>query len=581
MLNHLALKDFAVVRATELEFGPGMTVISGETGAGKSLLVDALGFLSGLRADSGVVRHGSERAELAAGFDLAGNAAALAWLRENELDEDSQCQLRRVIRADGGSRAWINGRPVTLAQLGELAGLLVEIHGQHEHQSLLSRASQMALLDGHAGNEAQRDVVRAAAIAWQTLLAERERLLAQGDVSDRIGWLEHQLAELEREDLDPAALEALDLAHRRQANAVGLIAACDDALSRLGDEESLSLSRQLQQARAALARAAEHEPRLGDVDGLLEGAGVQIEEALALVGRIRDDLELDPSRFEELERRLGRVHDLARKHRLAPTELAGHRDRIAEELTTLRGAGERLDRLDGEIAAATSAWRAAAAVLSAGRRQAADALATATTGLIAELGMGGGRFLVELEAVDNARPDPNGAERVEFLVAANAGQPPRPLRKVASGGELSRISLAIEVAALGSDAVPTMVFDEVDSGIGGAVAQIVGRKLRALGRARQVLCVTHLPQVAAQGHAHYQVSKAPVEGITRSAVALLDDAGREHELARMLGGVEIGPEAHAAARRLLDEAVAADAVDAGTAEPSREKPARRAAARAR
>ena len=581
MLTHLSIKDFAVVRATELEFGPGMTVVSGETGAGKSLMVDALGFLSGLRADSGVVRHGAERAELSAEFALADAAPARDWLLDQALDDDGQCQLRRVIRADGGSRAWINGRPVTLAQLGELAGLLVEIHGQHEHQSLLSRASQMALLDGHAGNEAQRDVVRAAAIAWQTLLAERERLLAQGDVSDRIGWLEHQLAELEREDLDPAALEALDLAHRRQANAVGLIAACDDALSRLGDEESLSLSRQLQQARAALARAAEHEPRLGDVDGLLEGAGVQIEEALALVGRIRDDLELDPSRFEELERRLGRVHDLARKHRLAPTELAGHRDRIAEELTTLRGAGERLDRLDGEIAAATSAWRAAAAVLSAGRRQAADALATATTGLIAELGMGGGRFLVELEAVDNARPDPNGAERVEFLVAANAGQPPRPLRKVASGGELSRISLAIEVAALGSDAVPTMVFDEVDSGIGGAVAQIVGRKLRALGRARQVLCVTHLPQVAAQGHAHYQVSKAPVEGITRSAVALLDDAGREHELARMLGGVEIGPEAHAAARRLLDEAVAADAVDAGTAEPSREKPARRAAARAR
>ncbi|WP_372013986.1 DNA repair protein RecN [Pseudoxanthomonas sp. 10H] len=581
MLSHLALKDFAVVRATELEFGPGMTVISGETGAGKSLLVDALGFLSGLRADSGVVRHGSERAELSADFDLAGSPAAREWLLEHELDEDGQCQLRRVIRADGGSRAWVNGRPVTLAQLADLAGLLVEIHGQHEHQSLLARASQLALLDGHARNESERAAVRAAAAAWQALLAEREHLQAQGDVSDRIGWLEHQLGELEREDLDPAALEALDLAHRRQANATGLIAACDDALARLGGEESPSLARQLQQTRSALARAAEHEPRLAEVDGMLEGASVQVEEALALVGRIRDDLEVDPARFDQLERRLGRIHDLARKHRLAPAELAAHRDRIAAELATLRGAGERLQRLDGEIAAATQAWRDAAAALTATRRSTAESLATATSDLIAELGMGGGRFLVELvepEGGAGHRPDPNGAERVEFMVAANAGQPPRPLRKVASGGELSRISLAIEVAALGSDAVPTMVFDEVDSGIGGAVAEIVGRKLRALGRARQVLCVTHLPQVAAQGHAHYRVSKAPVEGITRSAVELLDDGGREHELARMLGGVEIGPEAHAAARRLLDEAVAADAPEDTADVPVR---ARRAASRGR
>lgn len=572
MLRHLAIRDFAVVRATELEFGPGMTVISGETGAGKSLLVDALGFLSGLRADSGVVRHGCERAELAAEFALAPDSPALAWLAANELDEDGQCQLRRVIRADGGSRAWINGRPVTLAQLAELAGMLVEIHGQHEHQALLSRTSQLALLDAHARNQAERAAVRAAAAAWQALLAERERLQARGDVSDRIAWLEHQLAELEREELDPAALEALDAAHRRQANAAGLIAACDEALARLGGEDGPSLVQGLQQVRNRLTRAAADEPRLLEVDQLLEGAAVQIEEALAQLGRIRDDLDLDPARYEELERRLGRIHDLARKHRTAPAELAAHRDRIAAELDALRGAGERLEQLDGEIARAAEAWRQAAAALTATRQAAAQALGEATTALIGELGMGGGRFLVELEPVGEARPDANGAERVEFLVAANAGQPPRPLRKVASGGELSRISLAIEVAALGSDAVPTMVFDEVDSGIGGAVAQIVGRKLRALARARQVLCVTHLPQVAAHGHAHYRVSKAPEDGITRSAVERLDEAGREAELARMVGGVEVGPEAHAAARRLLEEAVASDAE---TAAPQR--PARRAA----
>ncbi len=577
MLTHLALKDFAVVRATELEFGPGMTVISGETGAGKSLLVDALGFLSGLRADSGVVRHGAERAELAAGFDLAGSAAARQWLRERELDEGDgePCQLRRVIRADGGSRAWINGRPVTLAQLAELAGLLVEIHGQHEHQSLLARASQLVLLDAHARNEAERLAVREAAAAWQALLDEREALQARGDVGDRIGWLEHQLAELEREDLDPAALEALDQAHRRQANAAGLIAACEEALARIDGDEGPSLAGLLHETRSGLARVAGDEPRLAEVDTLLEGAGVQLEEAMALLGRVRDDLDLDPSRFDELERRLGRIHDLARKHRLPATALAAHRDSVAGELAGLRNAGDRLLQLDAEIARAAERWRASAAALSATRHAAGEALARATTALIDELGMGGGRFLVDLESTAHAgaRPDPNGAERAEFLVAANAGQPPRPLRKVASGGELSRISLAIEVAALGSDAVPTMVFDEVDSGIGGAVAEIVGRKLRALGRSRQVLCVTHQPQVAAQGHAHYRVSKAPVEGITRSSVERLDGEGRMGEVARMLGGVEVGPEAHAAARRLLEEAVAADAAAAtpgarrGTARP--------------
>ena len=551
MLNHLALKDFAVVRATELEFGPGMTVISGETGAGKSLLVDALGFLSGLRADSGVVRHGSERAELAAGFDLAGNAAALAWLRENELDEDSQCQLRRVIRADGGSRAWINGRPVTLSQLAELAGFLVEIHGQHEHQALLSRGSQLALLDAYARNAAQRAAVREAAAGWQALVEEREALSAQGDVSDRIAFLGHQLGELEREDLAPEAIAALGTAHRRQAHAAALIGACERVAGQLNGEDGHSVLGLLQSGRHELARVAEHEPRLREVDALLDGAVIQLDEALALLDRIGDDLDTDPEQFEEMERRLGRLHDLARKHRVTPETLAEHRDRLTAEVETLRGADERLQQIDRLIATAAGHWREAAAALTASRAQAAAELSRSTSGLIAELGMGGGQFLIELQPQPGERPDPQGAERVEFLVAANAGQPARALRKVASGGELSRVSLAIEVAALGLDAVPTMVFDEVDSGIGGAVADIVGQKLRALGEQRQVLCVTHLPQVAAQGHAHYRVSKAPVEGMTQSAVELLDATARQEELARMLGGVEVSKEARAAARKLL------------------------------
>ena len=284
---------------------------------------------------------------------------------------------------------------------------------------------------------------------------------------------------------------------------------------------------------------------------MLDTAAIQLDEATALLDRVRADLDLDPAVFDEMDRRLARLHDLGRKHRVPVEALAAHHDALAAELDALRGAGDRLQRLEREIVAAAARWREAAATLTTARGRAATSLADATTALIGELGMGGGRFGIDLEPQAGDRPDPLGAERVEFMVAANPGQPPRPLRKVASGGELSRISLAIEVAALGLDAVPTMVFDEVDSGIGGAVADIVGRKLRELGAKRQVLCVTHLPQVAAQGHAHYRVSKAASEGVTRSAVQALDRKERAEELARMLGGVDVSREARAAAKRLL------------------------------
>ena len=558
MLAHLSLKHFAVVSSAELHFGPGLTVISGETGAGKSLLVDALGLLSGQRADSGVVRHGAERAELVADFTLADAPLALAWLRDHEMDEDDgdpagTCQIRRVIRADGGSKAWINGRPVTLTQLIELAGFLVEIHGQHEHQALLSRPSQLALLDAYGRTEVERDAVAVAAQAWSRLLRERETLSSQGDVSERIAWLQHQHDELDRESLDAESIAKLLADHRRHAHSADLIASCDAAFARLGGDEGPSLSRSLQQVRGELQRVTEHEPRLAEVDAMLDNAGIQLDEAVFLLDRVRSDLDLDPSALETLERRLSRIHELARKHRVSPEQLSGHRGAVALELETLGSAGVRLQSLDAEIETARAHWRGAADALGALRRKAAGVLSADTTALIAELGMGGGRFDIAIEPLDADRPDPQGAERVEFLVAANPGQPPRALRKVASGGELSRISLAIEVAALGLDAVPTMVFDEVDSGIGGGVAEIVGQKLRALGARRQVLCVTHLPQVAAQGHAHYRVSKAASEGVTQSAVQSLDARQREEELARMLGGVELTREARAAAKRLLSD----------------------------
>lgn len=551
MLSRLSIRDFAVVAHAELAFGAGLTVISGETGAGKSLLVDALDFLCGARADAGAVRHGAERAELQAEFALADCPAALDWLREAELDDGVTCQLRRTLRADGGSRAWINGRAATMGQLAELAALLVEIHGQHEQQALLSRATQTELLDAYARHSGLQDAVREAALRWRKLRDEREALLARGDVAERTAWLQHQLDELQAETLEPDALAELDASHRRHAHAASLIAACEGALERLGGEHALGS--QLQHLRSGLQREAGNEPRLNDVDAMLDSAAIQLDEALALLERIRDDLDLDPDALQEIERKLVRVQDLARKHRIAPDKLAAHRDLLAVELESLADADARLQRLDRDIASALTDWNAAAKRLTASRRKAGDALASVVETLIGELGMGGGRFEVALDAsTDPQAPDPGGAERAEFLVSANAGQLPRPLRKVASGGELSRISLAIEVATLGLDAVPSMVFDEVDSGIGGAVAAAVGAKLRALGDTRQVLCVTHQPQVAAAGHAQYRVSKAAQDGITQSSVEVLDAPGRIGEIARMLGGAEVTKEAQAAAKRLLE-----------------------------
>ena len=551
MLRRLSIRDFAVVAAAELEFGRGLTVISGETGAGKSLLVDALGFLGGARADAGAVRHGAQRAELQAEFALDDCPTAAHWLREAELDDDDACQLRRTLRADGGSRAWINGRPVPVSQLAELAALLVEIHGQHEQQALLARPRQLQLLDAYARHPQLLQRVREAAAAWKHLQAQRDALLARGDVAERQAWLGHQLQELDEDALDANTLAELDANHRRHANAASLIGVCESALEAMAGEDALAT--RLNRTRADLQREARNEPRLAEVDALLDSAGIQLEEAAVLLARIRDDLDLDPAALEAMERRLVRVQDLARKHRVPVAQLQAHRDALQAELESLADADARLAAIDSGIARHLSDWRDAAAALGASRSKAGASLGKTVAALIGELGMEGGRFEVALEPnTDPATPDPNGAERVELMVSANAGQPPRPLRKVASGGELSRISLAIEVATLGLDAIPTMVFDEVDAGIGGAVAAAVGAKLRALGAPRQVLCVTHQPQVAAAGHAQYRVSKAAKDGMTQSAVQLLDTAGRVEEIARMLGGARITDEARAAAGRLLE-----------------------------
>ncbi len=551
MLKRLSLHDFAVVARAELLFGQGMTVISGETGAGKSLLVDALGLLAGDRADSGVVRFGAERAELAAEFTLDDAPAARNWLVAESFDDGNECLLRRVIRADGGSRAWINGRPATLGQFEALSALLVELHGQHAHQQLLQRPRQLELLDACGGLEAQAQTVAAAATTWRTLSIAKRDLLARGDVRERREWLREELRGL-ADALPAAELATLEAQHRRQQHAGSVLAACEQAHGALDGDDGASLVVLTGQLRTLLARQIELEPRLAEVDALLDSVAIQLGEASQALSRVLDDADLDPASLAETEARLGRIHELARRHRVPAGELVAHREALGTELASLDDAEGRLRQLDRDIAAADQDWCKAATVLTRARREAAQSLSREVTALMADLGMAGGAFVAELEPDSGSDPAEHGAERVEFLVAPNPGQPPRPLRKTASGGELSRIALAIEVAALGHDATPTMVFDEVDSGIGGAVAETVGSRLRALGTRCQVLCVTHLPQVAAQGHAHYHVNKTVHDGQTLSQVSLLDAAARAEELARMLGGREITSTTREHARQMLD-----------------------------
>jgi DNA repair protein RecN (Recombination protein N) len=558
MLQTLYVKDFAIVGEAEIGFAAGMTVVTGETGAGKSLLVDALLLLAGQRAETGVIRHGSERAELIAEFDLCDAPAARRWLAGEEFDDGDACQLRRVIRAEGTSRAWINGRPATLTQLQTLAGALLEIHGQHEHQALLERGSQLALLDAFGGHSDALAEAAALAGRWRAIEAQIRELSGEHDHSERIELLTHQVTELDRHALAPAELETLNETHRRLSNAGQLIQGTG-ALSELLDSDGeFNLLRLAARAQGETTRLAEVDPNLAGVRDLLDAAAIQLVEANAALARYRDSLDLDPERLAEAEAQIARLHELSRKHRVPAAQLKAYAQALHDELDALQNAGIALQKLERERGAVERDYQSAAARLSALRAAAAQRLGADVSGLMSELGMAGGRFEVQFEKVDKSTPDAQGAERVEFLVSANPGQPPRALRKVASGGELSRISLAIEVAALGLDDIGTMVFDEVDAGIGGAVAEVVGQKLRRLGDKRQVLCVTHLPQVAAQGHQHLRVVKSSDGGHTRMSIDTLDDKARRDEIARMLGGIEITRETLAHARQMLQKGLRAE-----------------------
>jgi DNA repair protein RecN (Recombination protein N) len=552
MLRQLNIRDFVIVDRLELEFAAGFGALTGETGAGKSILVDALSLALGERAEASVVRTGAEKAEVTAEFDVPADSLLAAWLRENDFDTDT-CLLRRVVDTSGRSRAWLNGTAATLGQLREAAEFLCDIHGQHAHHSLLRADAQRALLDAHAGAQALVREVAARFADWRKLREARKA--AEQDVAatarerELLDWQVKELAAL---GFEPQAWQETEQEQRRLGHAASLLEASDAALAALDDGDAGALSA-LQHASGRLTELTAVDAALGEAAQLFEGALIQLEESALALRRYRDHLDLDPARLAELDARIDAVTQMARKHRVPPEELSEVLARLHTRLDELTLAADPA-ALAAREKEAEAAYHKVAKRLSKERQHAAAKLGEAVTHAMQELAMPGGRFEIVLDALANGDGGASyGLETVEFLVTANAGQPPRPLAKVASGGELSRIGLALQVIASQSHAAGTLIFDEVDVGIGGRVAEIVGHMLKQLGSDRQVLCVTHLPQVAACAHWQWSIRKETQDGATVSRVTPLDAESRVEEIARMLGGVKITDTTRQHAREMLEK----------------------------
>lgn len=553
MLTQLRIRDFAIVEALELELAEGMTAVTGETGAGKSILVDAIGLLLGDRADSGTVRQGAERTDISAVFELDPLPAARAWLAERDLGNDGECHLRRVVASNGRSRNYINGVPQPAQALRELGELLVDIHGQHEHQSLLRRDAQRQLLDDYAGNQSLATELDNRYRTLSRLRQQwRDLRQASSERDARLDILRYHLRELAALNLTEGEIAQLESEQRRLANASQLLETGQRVLVWLTEGDETAIADRLDQALRELDALNRLDGRLGPTGELLNAALIQIREASGELRSYVQDLDLDPEHLARVEQRLTAAHQLARKHRVAAEELPALRVRFETELDALEHSETRLEDLRQAVQDALAAYRADAERLSARRTAAARELGERVSVALAGLGMPGGRFAIALERLD--KPAPGGLETVEFQVSANPGQPLRPLAKIASGGELSRISLAIQVIAAHAARIPTLIFDEVDSGIGGGVAEVVGRQLRTLGQNRQVLCVTHLPQVAAQAHRQLKVEKRTDGESTHTRVLPLDADGRVTEIARMLGGLELTENTLAHAREMVEKA---------------------------
>jgi len=540
VLTSLQIRDFAIVDQISVEFEPGMTVLTGETGAGKSILVDAVGLVLGERGGSQLVRSGAKRAEFSAEFNIAALADVQGWLEAQALDEDDACLLRRVISADGRSRAFINGNAVTMQQLKSLGELLLDIHGQHFHQSLGRRPIQRDLLDHFGDLLDKRGETEAAFVKWQSL---QERLghlqAADADRASRLDLLEFQLRELDALDVQEGESQDLQIERQKLGNSGRLADGVSAALGNLSDNDVANANTLLAEALRSVESLLEFDSELDPVRELLESATIQIGEATDTLQRYGDSIDMDPARRDWIEERLDAMQSIARKHRAAVEDLRSLTDKLRVEHDELSHAEERGRELEQQVAEASAAYRNFAEALSGDRKKAATAFSAAVTDAMASLGMPGGVFEVSVAMLPNDEARHWGIDEIEFLISANPGQPPMPLSRVASGGELSRMSLAIQVIASDGSEIPTMVFDEVDSGVGGRVAEMVGRRLQELGATRQVLCVTHLPQVASLANQHFRISKVTDGKATRTGVAVLGKEERIEELARMLGGVEI------------------------------------------
>ena len=548
MLRSLSIRNFVIVDALDVELDRGFTVLTGETGAGKSILLDALGLLLGDRFEQRQLRPGAERAELSATFDIERAPGVVEWLASQAMDAGDELLVRRVQDAQGRSRAWINGHAATVAQLGELGSALIDLHGQHAHQALAAAEAQRDLLDDFAGASALARDVANAWREWRDASSQRDRAAT---ATEAIAREREELTERHREVAQLAVGEhewhELTLAQRRLANAAGLIDATTQAEHALSEDDD-ALSRRLSQIVQRLQSASEDDPALVDIVALIEPASIQIDEAARALRDYRRRLDLDPQELARVEHRLAALHDVARKHRVRPEELHTHERSLAERLEALAQAADA-QALTRAVDAALARYDELAGALSAKRKAAAKSLTRRITATMNELAMGGGRFEVALEPAP--APMSYGREAIAFRIATHPKQPPGPLSRVASGGELSRVALAIQVAASEVGNVPTLLFDEVDTGIGGAVAATVGRMLQTLGERRQVLCVTHLPQVAAHADHHYRVTKTGDRVQVTSALQKVEADARVDELARMLAGSEITSRTRAHARELL------------------------------
>ncbi len=552
MLTYLAINNLAIVEHLELDLPAGMTVITGETGAGKSIMLDALGLALGDRADADSVRHGTPKAEIHVQFDVSNLQQAQNWLQNNDLasDDCSECILRRVIHSNGRSKAWINGQACSAQLLKQLGGHLIDIHGQHEHQSLLRKDTHLKLLDEFAHLEKSVQQQGALFRDWQKCRRQLEQLRNQdSEQQARLELLRYQVEELEQLALEEQELQQLEEEQQKLANAETLIEEGQATLD-LCDSEHGSARQMLNHACQRLSQIPTQDARLNEINQLLNEALIQVEEASRELNYFIDGCELDPERLLFVEDRLSTIYQLARKHHITPEELYQHSQQLRLELNDIESGPQNIEQVAEQLQQLTISFREHAAKLSKKRRASADKLNKQINKQLALLGMNNARFETGIKTSDQFHA--SGTDDIEFLISTNPGQPAKPMIKIASGGELSRISLAIQVVTAQTSTIPTLIFDEVDVGISGGTAEIVGKLLHDLAQSGQILSITHLPQVAAQGDQHLHIRKFSTQNSTKSEMLWLDESKRVTELARMLGGIDLTDQTLAHAQEMLD-----------------------------